>query len=283
VVSRGQADVDFSICRADRAAVASDVVGAAGQSDAVQDERRLPSGNPLPDGILDLAKPSPRLLQARTRWNADMQAHLSGIDIREEVLPDERQQQCGRIVHQHPDRQPEPAQRQCIERLSQRSQDGDRGEDRKRDGDDDDERAPPAPQKQQDHQARQTGRDHRFAHHPIDGGLHEDGLIQQQIQPDIRGQQGADLRQFSFDAIDHIERGGPAVFQDREQDGGFAVHAHHARRDAAAVPHVGHVAHVDRRAVDDFDRQVVEAVDQRRAVVQAHKVVPRAHLGVPGR
>ena len=59
-----------------------------------------------------------------------------------------------RIVHQDADGERQPAERHHVDGLAEQAEDRDRRQDRQRNRDADDQRAAPAAQEQQDHQAR---------------------------------------------------------------------------------------------------------------------------------
>ena len=109
----------------------------------------------------------------------------------------------GGVVHQQADGQCQPAERHQIDRLPQGQQPGNAGKDGKRDGDGDDHHVSPRPEEDQDHQRDQDRRDNRLMHHVVDGGAHEDRLveIQAHIEPVRRG--GLDFRQGSTQRLHH--------------------------------------------------------------------------------
>ena len=85
----------------------------------------------------------------------------------------------GGIVDQDADRQRQAAQGHDVDGLAQRPQHDQRDQDGKWNGNGDDERATPAAQKNQDHDAGETARDNALAHHAADGAAHKDRLIRQ--------------------------------------------------------------------------------------------------------
>ena len=129
------------------------------------------------------------------------------------------------VVHQDADRQGHAAQRHGVERLAQRPQHDDRREDRQRDRDGDDQRAPPRAEEQQDHQRRQPGRDRPFLEHALDGGADEDRLVEEQLHLQFRRHLGLDAGQGRADAVDHVEGGGALALEDGHEHGPPAVAA----------------------------------------------------------
>ena len=83
------------------------------------------------------------------------------------------------VVHQDADRQRQAAQRHDVDGLAHQAENDERDQDRKRNGDADDDGAAPASEEEQDHQAGEEGGGDGFADHAVDGGAHEEGLIEQ--------------------------------------------------------------------------------------------------------
>ena len=103
-----------------------------------------------------------------------------------------------RVVDEDADGQGEAAQGHDIERLAERVEHEDRGEDGQRDRDRDDAGAAPIAEEQQDQRGRETGGDQRLADHAADGRAHETGLIEQGGDLDVLRQQlriGGQLRE----------------------------------------------------------------------------------------
>ena len=82
----------------------------------------------------------------------------------------------------------EAAQGHDVDGLAQEAQYHHRGQDGKRNGHGDDERAPPAPEEEQDHQGGEAGRDDRLVDHARDRPANEDGLVGEEIDLELRGQ-----------------------------------------------------------------------------------------------
>ena len=81
------------------------------------------------------------------------------------------------VVHQDAHRQRQPAQSHDVDGLVQETEHDDRRQNRQRDGNGDNHRAPPTAQEQQNHQSRKAGGDHRLANDAVDGSAHEDRLV----------------------------------------------------------------------------------------------------------
>ena len=96
----------------------------------------------------------------------------------------------GGVVHQDSDGQGESAERHDVDGFAQRAEHDQRGEDGERNRDGNDQRAAPASQEDQNHEAGEASGDDRFANHADDGSFHEDGLIGKRID-DQCGRQGS--------------------------------------------------------------------------------------------
>ena len=118
--------------------------------------------------------------------------------------------------------------------------------------------------------------------HAIDGGAHEDGLIEQQLHIQGGGQRGADARQDLLDLGDDGERGGATVFQHGQERGAVAVVAHDVRLDGVAVAHMADVADVYGGAVGLLDGQAVECFGRGRQAVEPHHEFVGTDFGSAG-
>ena len=95
----------------------------------------------------------------------------------------------GGVIHENADRERETAERQEIDRLAERAEHGDGRQHGERDGNGDDDRAPPRPEEEQDHQRSQRGGDHALVHHGGDRRADEERLIDELAHRHIRGKQ----------------------------------------------------------------------------------------------
>ena len=102
------------------------------------------------------------------------------------------------------------------------------------------------------------GGDDGFADDAVDGRAHEDGLIGQRLDLQLRRQRGGHRGQQLAHAFHHGERGGVAGLENGEQRGAAAVLPDDIGLRREAVAHVGDVADVNGRAVHHLDRQIVE-------------------------
>ena len=153
------------------------------------------------------------------------------------------------VIHQDADGERQAAERHQIDGFVQRAQHRDGDQNRKRDRDGDDHRAAPAAQEQQNHQRGQAGGNHSFADHSLNGGAHENRLVEQGRDHRLRRQEVLDLRQLGVDLRHDVEGGRVAGLVNRQDHAALAVHARDIDLRRKAVADVGDVPHIDRRAV----------------------------------
>jgi hypothetical protein len=154
----------------------------------------------------------------------------------------------------------------------------DRDEYGKRNGSGDDQGAAPTAEEQQNHEAGEAGGDDAFANDSLDGGAHENRLIEERRHDELRRQQGSDLREFLVDVRVHVERRGIAGLVDSDEHSALAVHAHDIDLRRESVGDIGDVVHVDGRAVLRFYRDVVDLVDGVRRTIHLDVVLGGAEL-----
>ena len=118
---------------------------------------------------------------------------------------------------------------------------------------------------------------------PGDGCTHEDRLIAQGLDLQLRGQRCANLRQLLIDAVDDVDGGCLAGLQHAHQHGPPAIEPHHAGLRRVAVADMSNVADVGDAAVARADRQVVQLLDLRRAGIELDEVLERPDLLSAGR
>ena len=106
-------------------------------------------------------------------------------------------------------------------------------------------------------------RDHAFAHHAVDGGAHEERLVEKLLHLEGGRQSGEDLGQRGLHVVDDCQGGCLAVAQDGEEGAAAAVGAHDAGLHGIAVADLRHVLEVDRGAVDHAQRHDVQLVHDR--------------------
>ena len=90
-------------------------------------------------------------------------------------------------------------------------------------------------------------------------------------------------RQQVLDALHHVQGRGRAVLEDGGEHRAAAIDMHDVALGRAAVAHMRHVAHEDGGAVGrGLDRQVVQALDGVRGVVELDHILIGADLDVAG-
>ena len=91
-----QGDEDLAVRRRDERTLAQgEVQTAVGDADVVEEVLDLVGRNHLPDRVLDLHEFPLRLFDARAGHAADVELDEARVDGREEILPDEWQEQEG--------------------------------------------------------------------------------------------------------------------------------------------------------------------------------------------
>src|SRR5271156_1312458 len=89
------------------------------------------------------------------------------------------------VVDQDTHGESKAAQRHDVDGLVQKTEDHHRTQDGERNRDGDNERAAPASQKDEDHQARERRGNDGFTHHSVDGSTNENRLIREWLNPKI--------------------------------------------------------------------------------------------------
>jgi len=156
-------------------------------------------------------------------------------------------------------------------------------QDRERDGHRDDEGAPPASEEEQDHHGGETGGDHRLPDHPANGRPHEDGLVGERLDLDLRRKGRHHAGQARADPGRDVERGRRAGLQNSDEGAPAAIPPDDVRLGREPIAHLGDVPEVDRRISDHLDRQVVQLGDGPGAAVHGDVVFELADLRCAGR
>ncbi len=184
-----------------------------------------------------------------------------------------------RVVDEQADRQRQPTERHHVEAVARGMQDDDRQGDRERYRHDRNEHAPPASHEEQDHEGDQDGRDDRLADDARYGRAHEDRLVEVEANVETRRRDRANPWKHRLGGIDHRERRGIRLLENRQIRAAAPVDPHDVLLLGEAIAHRRDVADQYRRPVDDLDRDVVEVGDVRRARVHRHVVVAVADTG----
>ena len=139
------------------------------------------------------------------------------------------------------------------------------------------------PRKQQDHHADQRRGQRGLADDAEHRSLDEDRLIADRMHVDAFGKSQPDPGQQGFDPIDDAEGRGRARLEDRHQHRPRSVDADQVGLRRRAIVHERDVVNVNDRAVDLFQREIVDPVEQDGTGVQRDVPVELADLFVPGR
>ena len=122
-----------------------------------------------------------------------------------------------------------------------------------------------------------------FVEQRLDGGLDEDGLIEDHLADEFF----RDVEQMLHRVLDAVhDRDGvgvPALFEHRQVDRRLAIHAHHVGLDLLRVLGIADVGDADRRLPDGLHRQVVDLLDGAQLAVGVDVVVQHADLHIAGR
>src|SRR5271170_158 len=210
---------------------------------------------------------------ARPDQNALLQS-FAGAQVAFDILNGHRG-----VIHQNADRQSQPPQCHQVNRFPDRTQNGQGSQDRKRDGNGDDEGAPPRTKKKQNHQRRQDRRNHSFSHHTADGRLDEDRFINERLHFHIISDRFHHLRQSGFDAGNDLESRSIAAFENAQEGAANSILTHDVRLRIIPVAHLGYVPNTNDRFSHRFDRQFIEARDQNRAGIEIDRILVAAHFG----
>ena len=154
----------------------------------------------------------------------------------------------GRLVHQDADGQGQSAQGHQVDRLPAEPQGHHGRHQRQGDVQQDDQRAPPVAQEQQDHQPHQQGPQHPLADHAPDRSRHVGRLVELVTDVDVRRQDGLHVGQGRLDRVDHAQGRGVGPLGHEDVHAAAAVDQGIAGRDVGAVLDISHVAEIDRRS-----------------------------------
>src|SRR5262249_14663119 len=131
-----------------------------------------------------------------------------------------------------------------------------------------DQGAAPTAQEQQDHQRGEAGSDHRLFDHALYRRAHEDRLIEHHLQTDA-WRQGRSYRfERGLDTAHDVDGGGVTALQHGQQYARLTVLRDEVGLHGMALMDEGHVTHSYDRAVDRFNRQVIEIFDDIRLLVR---------------
>ena len=116
-------------------------------------------------------------------------------------------------------------------------------------------------------------------HYALNRGAHEQRLVEQGGDLQLRRQVLSGNADDSFDAGNDVQRGSFADFRNRHQHAAVAVLPYDVSLRREPVAHVRHIPYVDGRAVCGLDGQVVQLGNCPRRAVHLHVVFQRTDLG----
>ena len=151
----------------------------------------------------------------------------------------------GGVIYQDSNGEGETSEGHGVDGLAEGAEDDDGGKDGEGDGDGNDDRRPPAPEEEQDHQGGESGGDGALADNSGDRAADEYGLIADRREANFRGQGGEDVRKQLADAANDVEGGGVAVLEDGDEYAAAAIVPDDVGLDLEAVADAGHVAEID--------------------------------------
>ncbi len=184
----------------------------------------------------------------------------------------------GGVVHQDADGQCQTAQRHDVDGFAESAEHQNADENRKWNGNRDDQRALPVSEEDQNHHCRQARGDQGLAQDSLDGCAHEKRLIKERRDAQALGQRRRVVLQDFLDAVDDIERRSAAGLVSGHEHAALPVHADNIGLRAEAVANVSDVFHVNRRAVHGFYRQIVQPFHRQRASVHLDEILKRTQL-----
>ena len=167
----------------------------------------------------------------------------------------------GRVIHEDANSERKSTERHDVDRLSERAQDQQRRKNRERNRDGDDEGASPAPQEHENHQRRKNSSDPCFADHSRKRRAHEQRLIEQRLDGELRRQRRLNFGNHVVDRRHDGERRSAAGFLHREQNAPLSVLAHDILLNRVSVTHVRDILNVERGSVHHLHRNVIQRFD----------------------
>ena len=139
-----------------------------------------------------------------------------------------------------------------------------------------------SPEEKQDHACGQKSSSQGFHHHAPNRRAHEKRLIEERSDFHFRRKRLRRTLSHALHAFDDRDGRSAAHLQHRHQGATLAIHVHDVGLRREAVPNVGHVAHIDGRAIDGLDREFVQFRDGLRIAVHLDLVFQRTDLSRAG-
>src|SRR5579872_24175 len=181
----------------------------------------------------------------------------------------------GGVVDQNADRQCESTQRHDVDGLAQRAHHDDRGQNRKRNRNRNDDRAPPVTQKNQNHQSGETGGNGSFLNHAVNGCANEKRLVSQRIYVQLWGQARGNLWQQRLHAGNDVESRSLPALQHSQQNRPLPIHPHDIGLWRKPVPDIRHIANVDGGVPHRLDGQLIQFGNRTGGAVGINRILKR--------
>src|ERR1700674_2533767 len=172
----------------------------------------------------------------------------------------------------------EAAQGHDINGLAERAETEDADENRQRDRDGNDQGAFPVSEEEQNHDGGEASSDKRFADDTLDGSADIERLIEKGGDVQTFGNRGFVVIEHLLDLVDDVDGGSSTRLVDAHEHAALTIGQHDIGLRGKAVAHVGDILHVNRRAIDGFDREIVEFLHGLRAAIHHHAVLKGAEL-----
>ena len=133
------------------------------------------------------------------------------------------------IIDQDADGERQSAQGHDVDGLANRAQHDDRDEDRERNGDGNDDRGAPIAEEDENHDGSKSRCDQSLAQHALDRRAHEQGLVKQRGDFQLRRQRLCRLHYNLLDPVDNFQRGAVPDLVHRHQRPTVSILAHDVR------------------------------------------------------
>ena len=188
-----------------------------------------------------------------------------------------------RIVDDHARGECQAAQRHHVEAQIGLAHEEERGDQRDRQRQRNDEGAAAMAEEEEDHQDRQRAADQGVVADVVERVLDEHRLVVDGGQARARRQGRLEFFEGLVDGVGHGHGIAVAFLVHRQFDGLVRVDADDAFAFLVALAHIGDVLEPDRHAVLDLDQHLAHLVEVGELVDRAHEVTLAAFLDAPGR
>ena len=165
------------------------------------------------------------------------------------------------FIDQNPDGQRQSTERHDVDGLPCAPQGHDGSEQRKGNGDNDDQRTAPVPQEQQDHEASEHRAEQAFSHNRQQGVSDIRRLVKFIVDLDLRRNGGLELREIRLDLVYDTQGRGIGALGHRNVDGPPSIHLRVTRDDVARILDRADVTKKDGGAGTRANREILQVFD----------------------